>query len=254
MPRFARSRSDTGIYHLMLRGINRQNIFEDEEDREKLFETLARYKIKSGYDIYGYCFMSNHFHLLLKEKTEPISLVVKRISSSYVYWYNWKYERCGHLFQERFKSEAVDSNAYLLTVLRYIHQNPAKAGLISYTRLSDFKWSSYREYVSKPLITDTDLVLSIFSDNRRKALALFKEYNSAVNDDQCLEDREKIRVSDDEVKAILRRYGVKNINQLLRLDKAKRDKIISDLKSVNGVTLRQLARITGISKSIIDRI
>ena len=254
MPRYARNRSETGIYHLMLRGINRQDIFADEEDREKLFETLARYKIKSGYDIYGYCLMSNHIHLLLKEKTEPMSLVIKRISSSYVYWYNWKYERCGHLFQERFKSEAVDSNAYLLTVLRYIHQNPAKAGLIAETNLSNYKWSSYREYISKPLITDIDFVLSIFSDKRRKALALFKEYNSAINDEQCLEYSGKIRFSDDEVKEMLKRYGVKNINQLHRLGKNETGTIISDLKSVNGVSLRQLARITGISKSTIDRI
>jgi putative transposase len=254
MPSDARKRSDTGIYHLMLRGINRQNIFEDEEDREKLFETLARYKVTSGYEIYSYCFMNNHFHVLLKEKLEPTYLIIKRISSSYVYWYNRKYKQCGHLFQERFKSEAVENNAYLLTALRYIHQNPVKAGLVPDNSLSDQKWSSYQEYISQPTITDIDLALSIYSQDRRLALALFKEYNSAVNDDQCMEDFEKVRVSDDEVKAILARQGIKNNNQLLKLANPQRDEIIEELKSVKGVTLRQLARITGISKSTIERI
>lgn len=73
--------------------------------------------------------MSNHIHMLVREIEESISNTIKRVSSSYVFWYNKKYERCGHLFQERFKSEAVESDEYFLTVLRYIHQNPVKAGM-----------------------------------------------------------------------------------------------------------------------------
>jgi len=130
MPRHARQRSETGIYHIILRGINKQIIFEDNEDKERLLDTLKRYKPVSNYELYGYCFMDNHIHILIKETTEPISMVVKRISGSYVAWFNWKYGRCGHLFQERFKSEAVENDAYFLTVLRYIHQNPVKAGLV----------------------------------------------------------------------------------------------------------------------------
>lgn len=74
--------------------------------------------------------MSNHVHLLLKETEDTISNVVKSISGRYVFWYNKKYEPCGHLFQERYKSEAVENDEYLLTVLRYIHQNPIKVGMV----------------------------------------------------------------------------------------------------------------------------
>jgi REP element-mobilizing transposase RayT len=129
MPRQAREKSETGIYHLMFRGINKQNIFEDEEDKRKILETLRYNKKMGSYLLHGYCLMDKHIHLVIKETNESISQVIKRISSNYVYWYIQKYKRCGHLFQERFKSEIVEPDAYFLMVLRYIHQNPLKAGI-----------------------------------------------------------------------------------------------------------------------------
>ena len=92
-------RNNTGIYHIMLRGINRQTIFEDNEDMIRFLDTLARYKDDCLLELYSYCLMGNHVHLLMKT-AEPISKIIKRICSSYVYWYNKRYERCGHLFQE----------------------------------------------------------------------------------------------------------------------------------------------------------
>ena len=109
MPRKAREKSSTGIYHVVLRGINRQIIFEEDEDYQKLLQTLQEYKETSGYEIYGYCFMSNHIHLLIKEGEEDLGIVFRRIGARYVYWYNWKYNRRGHLFQDRYKSEAVEN-------------------------------------------------------------------------------------------------------------------------------------------------
>ena len=118
MPRQARKRSSSGIYHIMLRGINRQIIFEDREDYQRFFDTLKKYKAVSGYTIYAYCLMSNHVHILLKAGHEDLDLIIKRIAGSYVYWYNWKYGRVGHLFQDRFKSEPIETDEYFLTVLR----------------------------------------------------------------------------------------------------------------------------------------
>lgn len=107
VPRQARRKSESGIYHIILRGINQQQIFEDEEDSYRFLETLSKYKEQCGYEIYAYCLMGNHIHILLKEGKENLTLVLKRIAGSYVYWYNWKYRRSGHLFQDRFKSEPV---------------------------------------------------------------------------------------------------------------------------------------------------
>ena len=252
MPRGPREKSSSGIYHIMLRGINRQTIFEDDEDRIKFLETLESYKGISKYQIYSYCLMDNHIHILMKEIEEPISTAIKRICSSYVYWYNHKYERCGHLFQERFKSESVETDGYFLTVLRYIHQNPIKAGI---TRsVSESKWTSYHEYTEGANMIDIDFGLNLLSVDRKKAKDLFIEYMNENNKDQCLDDEEKVRLSDDEVREYIAKLGLVSINTLQQLDRDRRDAIIRKLKKLEGVTVRQLSRVTGISKSVIDRV
>ncbi|MPN13751.1 hypothetical protein SDC9_161076 [bioreactor metagenome] len=252
MPRLARERSNSGIYHVMVRGINRQNLFEDDEDRQRLIETIGFYKSISNYDIYGYCLMNNHFHLLIKETGETISQAIKRISSSYVHWYNQKNKRCGHLFQERFKSEVVETDAYFLTVLRYIHQNPMKVGLI--TEIGDYRWSSYPEYIASPTVTDTEFGLGIFANDRNKALPLFIAYMGEMTTDECLDDFEKVSIADDEITVYLHSIGIESISAFQRYNKDERDQVLRKLKAIQGVTVRQLARVTGVSKSVIDRI
>ncbi len=143
MARVGRKKSKSGIYHIMIRGINRQNIFEDDEDRKRFIERIKYYKDISEYRVYGYCLMDNHIHLLIKEEKDNISNAIKRISSSYVHWYNNKYEIWGYLFGERYKSEVVENDKYFLIVLRYIHQNPIKAGKAR--NIEEYKWSSYNE-------------------------------------------------------------------------------------------------------------
>ena len=137
MARQSRQSSGTGIYHVMMRGINHQNIFEEQEDYYQFLTTLdvmAQSYDPDGtpsgrnYVLYAYCLMTNHIHLLIREHEESVGETVKRIAGSYVYYYNRKYGRDGHLFKERFKSEPVNDMAYFTVLLRYIHQNPVKAG------------------------------------------------------------------------------------------------------------------------------
>ena len=169
MPRMARKKSSSGIYHIMLRGINKQDIFHEAEDRIKLIEILNYYRDICEYEIYGYCLMSNHIHLLIKEGKETISQAIKRIGVNYAYWYNSKYARCGHLFQDRFKSETVEDDRYLLTVLRYIHQNPVKAGIVA--EAIKYRWSSYSEYVNQQgMITNINFILGILNPDTTKQL------------------------------------------------------------------------------------
>lgn len=252
MPREARRKSRSGIYHIMLRGINRQTIFEDDEDKRRFSEKLQKYKSISKYSIYSYCLMDNHVHLLLKEKKESLSESIKRISSSYVYWYNMKYERSGHLFQERFKGENVENAAYFLTVLRYIHQNPVKAGLAK--NVFATRWTSINEYIQQVNMIDIDFGLDLFSPDRNKAIRLYIEYMQQPNDDQCLEDTVKVRKSDNEVREFLFQLGIPNKSTLQQMDKENRNVILAKLKAMKGVSLRQLSRITGISKSVIQRV
>ena len=130
MSRVSRKKSKTGIYHIMLRGIDKRNIFLDNEDRKKFIEKLKIARETAGFRLHGYCLMDNHVHLLIEEN-EEIGTSIKRITVGYVQWHNNKHERTGHLFQNRYLSEPVETDAYLLTVLRYIHQNPVKAKITS---------------------------------------------------------------------------------------------------------------------------
>ena len=132
--------------------------------------------------------MSNHVHLLIKERNEDISLTIKRIAVSFVKYYHFKYNTTGHLFEDRFKSENVETVDYLLTVVRYIHQNPLKARIV--TSLDEWEWSSCRQYyhlISVTRFVDCDLILNMFGKDRTIAIERFKEFNETVNDDHCLE-------------------------------------------------------------------
>lgn len=252
MPRQARTKSQTGIYHIMLRGINKQDIFQEDKDRLKFLNTLERYKQVSRYQLYGYCLMTNHIHLLLKEDVEPVSDAVKRISSCYVYWYNQKYNRTGHLFQERFKSEAVNDESYLLTVLRYIHQNPLKAGLCK--ELSEYKWSSYNDYLGKSELTDTVFIRRMFSESVEQALKAYSEFMKEAQDDKCLEEVEKTKLPDEMLEKLFTEYGLKTSKELLLLEKGKQMEILKRIKKLEGVTTGQLSRITGISRYYINQL
>lgn len=245
MPRAARRKSESGIYHIMLRGINRQQIFEDTEDNLRFLETLSKYKLQCGYEIYAYCLMGNHVHILLKEGKEDLTLMLKRIAGSYVYWYNWKYRRSGHLFQDRFKSEPVEDNEYFLSVIRYIHQNPVKAGLCK--NIDQYKFSSYNEYVKSSYVVNTEFCLGIIDKEQ------FIEFNNEYNEDICLDIQENnFRLTDDEAKEIIRKVAkCKTISDFQTLDKMKRNLYIQKLFN-KGLSIRQISRLTGVSKKIVE--
>lgn len=251
MPRRAREKSESGIYHIMIRGVNREAIFEDDEDRKKFLESLGYYKEKSRYKLYGYCLMSNHVHILIKEEKETISLIMKRISSSYVYYYNNKYSRCGHLFQERYKSETVENDSYLLTVLRYIHRNPIEAKIAK--EPEEYTWSSYNEYTNFRRIVDADFALAIFSEeDKGVAIQRFIKFTKEANKDKCLEYEESRRIDDKEAKKIIQEYTIiKNFKEIQGLEKEKRNEILKELKEKNILSIRQIARITGLSYNIV---
>lgn len=227
MARRARETSKTGIYHIVVRGINRQTIFEDVEDKRKLLHIIYKYKHISRFELYGYCLMDNHIHLLVREREESISKFFKRISSSYVYWYNAKYERCGHLFQARFSSEVVEDKHYFLTVLRYIHQNPLKAKLVK--NVYESKWTSIHDYLGKTKIVDTEMAFKLFSDNKRQAVERFKEFMEKQNSDKCLDIYEKIRTDDSEIRAYMRGLGIPSSSYLQQMEPWSRNEIIAKL-------------------------
>ena len=121
MPTAKRKISSLGIYHVIYRGINKQDVFEDAEDFERFLETLRKYQPICGFELLGYCLMSNHVHLIIKPGETPLGRIFQRVIPSFVYWYNRKYERVGSLFQSPFKSTPINSNDQLLTAVRDDH-------------------------------------------------------------------------------------------------------------------------------------
>ncbi len=147
MTRQSRVKSNSGYYHIMLRGNGKKNIFYNDEDRKRFMETIYGKKHGDKFYLHAFCLMNNHIHLMISEGIEDVARVMKRITVSYVYYFNKKYKRVGHLFQDRFKSEVVEHDNYVLSLARYIHQNPVKAGLVE--KADDYIWSSHNCYLGR---------------------------------------------------------------------------------------------------------
>ena len=246
MARRAREASETGIYHIMIRGIDRQLIFNDDEDCERMLQILADVKDVSGCEIYAYCLMSNHGHFLIKAVKENAAQIFKRIGVKYVYWYNVKYNRVGHLFQDRFLSEPVNDDKYLLSVLRYIHQNPVKADIC--TEVSDYKWSSYREYTGKSSIIDTEFVYGLISRNE------FPEFNKSEETGQYLEYKKPAyRINDERAKELIGEISqCGSFEEFTQMGLTDKRVFLKSFKKA-GMSIGQISRLTGISRGIIER-
>ncbi len=254
MVRQARERCESCVYHIVLRGINRQDIFFDDDDYQRFLFTLEKKKSKKQFVVYGYCLMSNHVHLLIREGNDGISRIMSRIGTSYAWWYNRKYDRSGHVFQGRFGSECVRDDTHLLTVVRYIHNNPVKAKMVSVPE--EYRWSSVRAYYGgceHPAgLTEIEFVLAVISKNRTDAIKEFREFMKLKNEDICLDDQVKLRKTDEEVKAeIEAMMNGEPIGSMLGMENKKRQEILKKIKNSIGVTQRQIARITGISPNIV---
>ena len=250
MSRQARQKSESGIYHVMLRGINQQQIFEDKDDYAIFLETLKLCKKNTGFELFAYCLMGNHVHLLLKVNPlfGELDTVLKRIGVRYVHWFNYKYQRTGHLFQDRFKSEPVEDDQYFLTVLAYIHQNPVRAGLVRHPK--DYAESSYAEYLQTEYagLVDTGFAYNLLS--REEFIAL-NEQKIVAN---CLDvEQEKVRLTDEMARELIyRETKCKSAADFQELVVSKRDNALLELRK-KGISIRQLSRLTGVSKGIIER-
>ena len=247
MPRQARLKSSSGIYHVMLRGINGQQIFEEDEDCEKFLQVLKDCKAISGYKLYAYCLMGNHIHLLLQEVKEPLELLMKRIATRFVYWYNIKYRRTGHLFQDRFKSEPVENDAYFLTALRYIHQNPLKAGLSK--DVQSYVYSSYNEYFNNSDLIDREFTFEIIS------MEEFEKFNNEIMSETCLdiEDKPRIKVTDEQAKRMIEKISkCKTVAEFQQLGNGSRDKYLKKMRE-SGLSIRQISRLTGVSFNVVRK-
>ena len=248
MPRTARKTARSNIYHVMLRGINRQNIFEEDEDRIHFLDTVKRCKEVSGFRLHAFVLMTNHIHFLIEPNDEPLDVIFKRIGTSYAVWYNRKYQRAGHLFQDRFRSENVETDQYYMTVLRYILQNPVKAGMVNSP--GEYRWSSYLAYEKgRGVLTDIQFAAEHFGSHE----ALL-EYLAQENDDIIMDELEHDwRLRDDVAREkIFRITQCSSVSDYQKLDFEVQKGYAVKLYS-EGLSMGQIARLTGISKATVSR-
>ena len=142
MPRLPRPTADGFIYHAINRGNNRESVFHDDDDYQAFLDSLARAHERYPFKLYGYCLMSNHFHLLLKPNPgQSISRILQSLTVAHTARYHKLHGSSGHVWQGRFKSPVIQNDDHLLVVLRYIEANPLRAGIT--TDLATYPWSSY---------------------------------------------------------------------------------------------------------------
>lgn len=244
MARQARAISNSGIYHVIIRGIGKQILFEDDSDRLKILALLRKYKLEQNIRIFTYCLMNNHVHLLLQDEDSQLPLFMKKLELSYAYYFNRKYERVGALFQDRYKSEPVDSDGHFMLVFRYILRNPEKAGICP---AADYPWSAYTEYVNTPVLVDTAPVINLFGSK-----ADLYSYLQTENDDLCMELSFSPK-GDTTAASIMRELlGISSGTELQAYEKGARDQALCQLKAA-GLSIRQIERLTGISRGIVQR-
>lgn len=249
MPRTRRIKSNTGIYHVILKGIDDRNIFLEEPDKIQFLNCLKKTKEEGYLKIYAYCLMNNHVHLIIKE-IEELGTSIKRITVSYSFYHNKKYARRGHLFNNRYRSVVIENEDSLLRVIAYIHQNPIKAGI---TKDANYMWSSHQEYLNiyhnRPTWINAKFIKNYY-DN-------INAYNDAISKiKETVMDSYNKRVwrTDEEIYNIIKKnITFCEIQDIKNLELALRNKTIKDIKDLTNASQRQLSRILGIGRNIIER-
>jgi len=169
MPRLARLDAPGILHHVIGRGIERKKIFYSDTDRSDFIERLANLVEEGAMDVYAWVLMPNHYHILCKTRNRPLSSSMRKILTGYVVNFNRRYRRYGHLFQNRYKSIVCQQDRYLKELVRYIHLNLLRAGLVKDVKeLSLNPWSGHSALMGKVKRQwqDTDSVLSIFGQDR----------------------------------------------------------------------------------------
>lgn len=251
MPRNSRKKSGTLTYHVVVKGADRQLLFEEARDYEKYLEIIDYYKQECQFELFAYCLMSNHVHLLIRHSPEfPLETIFRRINTAYAVWFNMKYNRTGFVQDGRYFSEPVETERYLLTVVKYIHFNPTKAGMETAPGVS-YPWSSYYDYQNQIAdLVDTSLILNITG-----GVEEFRALHAIDSDDNCMDIGQfRKRLPDDVAKDMICEVSKCNCaTDFQKLSLLARDKNIVLLHE-KGVSIRQLNRLTGTPRGVIERI
>ncbi len=181
MPRLARLDISGLLQHVIVRGIERRDIFNDDNDRQLFIDRFSKLLSETGIQCYAWALLSNHFHLLLMPKSTPLSYFMRRLLTGYALSFNRRNKRSGHLFQNRYKSIVCEEEPYLLELVRYIHLNPLRAGMVAnLDELDNYKWTGHAVLMGKITIEtqNTTAILERFGATTGQARLNYRQFIS----------------------------------------------------------------------------
>ncbi|MBR6281384.1 MAG: transposase [Lachnospiraceae bacterium] len=253
MPRKARTVSSSGIYHIILRSVNQHIIFEEDFDYQKFLFVLSDCEEKYDTSIYAYCLMDNHIHMLLRADSDCLSSFFQSLGTRFVRWYNNKYSRCGHLFQDRFYSVAIESPRSFLLALAYIHNNPVKANICRVP--SEYRWSSYNAYFGQKN-TRIDCSLAYRIAGSKEVLQRFLAQAVQEEDEMYAQAHglTKHFFTDEAALRVFKKTtNLGATSEAANLTRPVRNNYIRELREM-GLTKRQIARLMDVSESTVQRV
>ena len=237
MARKPRIHYEGALYHVIVRGNNRAYIFKSRENKEEYKKIASKYKKKYRFKLYAYCIMDNHAHLLIEVDDIPLSKIMQGIQQVFTQHYNRRNRTTGHVFEQRYKSFLCDKDAYLLSLIRYIHQNPVRSKL---TGDLNYQWSSHQEYIGNPGLADVNFPLSLFAHHKNKAI---KRYLSFMGEMETKEVKSMIEEETIEVAKNIERHKIAKealIKIIEEVTEIKMDKIKGNTKSKRISDIRKL--------------
>ncbi len=180
------------IYHVITRGINRMPIFKDRADRKEFLGRFAQVLDKTGCRCYAWALMSNHLHLLIHTSENPLSNLMKKVLTGYACYFNRRHRRCGYLYQNRYKSILCQEDPYLLELVRYIHLNPGRAGVVkNIEELDTYPWTGHSAIIGNVnrQWQSTQEILERFGIFKQKALSAYRDF---IKDGWFMEKRKEL--------------------------------------------------------------
>lgn len=238
MPRNSRNYIEATFFHIMVQGLNKEFIFNKDEDKKQYLKFVNKIKKEVNIMIISYCIMDNHVHILVKTDTiELLSKFMHKVNTLYAIYYNQKYNRVGYVFRDRYKSQIIYSEKQLYTCINYIHNNPVKAKICKFPY--EYKYSSYNEY--------------------RKNMEIFeKNIKGMLNENNTLQEVDIIFLEDEdekeeEIQNIIKEYLYDNKLNLdtLKNDTAHLRKIISLLKNNYNLSLRKISTYINVGRETV---
>lgn len=254
MPRRARKHSPTDYYHVMMRGNNKESIFERTTHKMYFLECLEEQNELGTIDIAAYCIMDNHVHIIVKADIMELSNSLKKINTKYAMKFNIQHERIGHVFQGRFKSEAICDDSYLMNVIRYVHNNPVKAKIVNIPK--EYKWSSYNEYITTNNIVSSsqkEFIIETYN-----GISEFTDFHRDIDNNEYLDTKEEIEelrleLAQKIISGYFNDNGINDVKEIIK-HPFHLDQIIKRLIEETKLSHRRIAKLLNVGHTMVSNI